>query len=131
MSEEEVTWADYYQKIQGRAPRKLLLGALTYFEEASGNSQRFAIDLGCGDGTESVVMLDHGWSVLAVDGEPAAIDQLMNKVPEEKRARLQTQVAKFKDVALSPADLVHASLSIPFCEPEHFDVLWQKIVAAV
>src|SRR6266498_3461756 len=124
MTHEDDEWENYYQKIKGRAPRKLLLDALTYFEDASGKSQRFAIDLGCGDGTESSVMLDHGWSVLAVDGEPAAIEHLMNKVSGEKRANLQTQVAKFKDVVLPPADLIHASLSIPFCEPEHFDVLW-------
>ncbi len=131
MSQEENTWPIYYQKIQGRAPRQLLLDALTYFEDASGNSQRFAVDLGCGDGTESAVMLDHGWNVLAVDGQPAAIEHLMNKVSAEKRARLQTQVATFKDVVLPPAELVHASLSIPFCEPEHFDALWQKIVNSV
>lgn len=131
MSDEKVTWADYYQRIKGRAPRKLLLDALTYFENTSGDTQQFAIDLGCGDGTESVVLLEHGWNVLAVDGEPSAIEHLMNKVSDEQRARLQTQVAKFKDVVLPEADLVHASISIPFCEPEHFDALWQKIRDAV
>jgi hypothetical protein len=68
---------------------------------------------------------------LKADGEPAAIKRLMEKVPRENQIRLQTQVAKFKDVVLSPTELIHASLSIPFCEPEHFDALWEKIVDAV
>ncbi|MGB8984430.1 MAG: class I SAM-dependent methyltransferase [Anaerolineales bacterium] len=121
-------WEDYYQKIKGRAPRQLLLDALTYFADGSGNVQRLVIDLGCGDGTESAILLERGWNVLAIDGEPASIQHLLAKVPAE---RLQTQVTKFEQVSLPPADLIHASLSLPFCPPEHFDALWAKIAAAV
>ena len=131
MSEEANKWKDYYQKIKGRAPRKLVLDALARFPEDFTSTQRHAIDLGCGDGTESALLLERGWNVLAIDGEPAAIQHLLEKVPAENRTRLQTQVAKFRDVLLSPADLIHASLSIPFCEPEVFPALWEKIVDAV
>lgn len=128
MTDEAFSWDNYYRKIQGRKPRQLLLDALELFD---GEPSLFAIDLGCGDGTETAVLLERGWNVLAVDGEPAAIGRLLEKIPAGARARLQTQVAKFKDVVLPPADLVHASLSIPFCEPEHFPGLWDKIVDAV
>lgn len=128
MADENFSWDDYYQKIQGRKPRQLLLAAL---EKFPAQASLHAIDLGCGDGTETVVLLSRGWSVLAVDGEPAAIQRLMEKVPRENQIYLQTQVAKFKDVVLSPTELIHASLSIPFCAPEHFHMLWEKIVEAV
>jgi len=124
-------WEDYYQKIKGRAPRQLLLDALAYFADGSDNVQRLAIDLGCGDGTESALLLERGWNVLAIDGEPASIQHILAKVPAEGQARLQTQVTKFEEVSLPPADLIHASLSLPFCPPEHFDALWTKIAAAV
>jgi tellurite methyltransferase len=130
MTQEDNGWEDYYRKTTGRAPRQLLLNALTYFAD-DGDGPRQAIDLGCGDGTESALLLEHGWNVLAIDGEPVAIKHLMEKVPAENQIRLQTQVAKFKDIVLSPADLIHASLSIPFCEPEYFPALWQKIVDAI
>jgi len=126
MADTNFSWDEYYQKIQGRKPRQLLLDALEKFHTPS-----HAIDLGCGDGTESVVLLERGWNVLAVDGEPAALKRLVTKVSAENQMRLQTQVAKFKAVMLSPADLIHASLSIPFCEPEYFDALWEKIVTAI
>jgi len=126
MADANFSWDEYYQKIQGRKPRQLLLDALEKFDTPS-----HAIDLGCGDGTESVVLLERGWNVLAVDGEPAALKRLVTKVSAENQMRLQTQVAKFKAVVLSPADLIHASLSIPFCEPEYFDALWEKIVTAI
>jgi trans-aconitate methyltransferase len=124
----ENTWENYYQKIKGRAPRPLLLDALKQYP--SGESLH-AIDLGCGDGTESALLLERGWHVLAIDGEPAAIKHLLAKVPAESRSRLETQVSRFEDVILPPADLIHASLSIPFCKPEHFPALWQKIVDAI
>jgi SAM-dependent methyltransferase len=44
---------------------------------------------------------------------------------------LQTQVAKFEEVNLPPADLIHASYSIPFCHPDHFPELWEKIANAL
>jgi tellurite methyltransferase len=128
MTLEEVNWEEYYQKIQGRKPRQLLLDAL---EKFSSQPSRHAIDLGCGDGTESMVLLERGWNVLAIDGEPAAIKRLMEKVPKESQILLRTQIAKFDQVVLSLADLIHASLSIPFCEPEHFPTLWDKIVNAI
>jgi SAM-dependent methyltransferase len=109
MSQEDYGWEEYYQKIKGRAPRQLVQDALAYFPQPS--MPRYAIDLGCGDGTETVVLLERGWNVLAIDGEPAAIQHLMEKV--------------------LAADLIHASLSIPFCEPEHFPALWDKITDAV
>jgi trans-aconitate methyltransferase len=131
MSQEDNKWKVYYQKIKGRAPRQLLVDALAYFPDETSSTQRNAIDLGCGDGTESALLLARGWNVLAIDGEPAAIQHLMEKVPAESKIRLQTQVAKFKDVLLPPAHLIHASLSIPFCEPEHFPALWDKIAHAI
>ena len=131
MAQEDQGWEDYYQKLKGRAPRQLLLDVLAYFPAQVGDEQRFAIDLGCGDGTESAVLLEHGWKVLAIDGEPAAIQHLLSKVPKEKQTRIQTQVAKFEDVSLSSADLIHASFSLPFCPPEHFQAFWAKIVDAI
>ena len=128
---ENTDWDEYYRKVEGRAPRQLLLDALKPFLDAPPQPGRHAIDLGCGDGTETVALLELSWSVLAVDGEPAAIRRLMQRVPPESRARLQTQVAKFEDVVLTPADLVHASLSLPFCAPKHFLRLWNKIVSAI
>jgi SAM-dependent methyltransferase len=128
MPDQEMTWSDYYKKIEGRQPRQLLLDAL---EKFSTGTSLHAIDLGCGDGTESIVLLSRGWNVLAVDGEPAGIKRLTDKVPQEAQAHLQTQVAKFEEVMLTHADLIHASYSIPFCHPDQFPTLWKKIANAL
>ena len=55
----------------------------------------------------------------------------MDKTPQEAQTHLQIQVAKFEDVILPPVDLIHASYSIPFCHPDHFPALWEKISNAL
>ncbi len=128
MAEEDMTWDEYYQKIAGRPPRKLLLDMLEKYPQPAGLR---AIDLGCGDGTESAVLLSRGWYVHALDGEPKAIQRLLEKVPPDQRDRLQTQVVKFEELTLPTADLIYASVSIPFCHPAYFAGLWETIVQAL
>ena len=57
MTLEDVNWEEYYQKIQGRQPRQLLLDALEKFPVQTG---LHAIDFGCGDGTETATLLARG-----------------------------------------------------------------------
>ena len=122
-------WEDFYKKVAGREPRPLLNDVLQYFPEQHPHPPRQAIDLGCGDGTETAFLLKRGWRVLAIDSEPAAIPLLLEKVSEQ--AHLQTQIAKFEVVNLLPADLIYAGYSLAFCAPKHFDAFWKKIVEHV
>lgn len=128
---EDVDWDNYYQKTHGRAPRPLLLNALARFAPTPPSVIRTAVDLGCGDGTETRVLLERGWNVIALDSQPTAIARLRAKISNASHARLQTQVVAFEQVTLPSADLIHASLSLPFGEPQHFAGLWDKIVRAV
>ena len=131
MTDEDLTWDDYYQKIQGRAPRPLLMEVLNLFDRDAPQNSRDAIDLGCGDGTETIALLGRGWKVLAIDGEPASIKRLLEKLPGNGHPHLQTRIAKFEELVLPLADLIHASFSLPFCQPAYFDAFWEKIVNAV
>jgi tellurite methyltransferase len=131
MMHEDANWEEYYQKIQGRTPRPILIDALDRFASDPSQSARDAIDLGCGDGTETALLLERGWNVLAIDGQPAAISRLVVRIPLEHQARLQTQVVKFENVVLPPTDLILACFSLPFCEPKHFDGLWDKITNCI
>ena len=132
MMRDMVDWAAYYQKVSGRATRPLLKDAFEHAGASILEMPRQAIDLGCGDGTEKLILLEHGWRVLAIDGEPVAITQLRAKVPAEVTDRLETRVATFEAIGELPAaDLIHASLSLRFCHPQHFDALWAKIVNSI
>jgi tellurite methyltransferase len=127
----EPNWATYYEAVAGRPPRETLLKALENFAaEPSTHQARFAVDLGCGDGRDTVELLRRGWRVLAIDGEPQAFDRLLDQpIPDHQ---LQTQLIKFETLTLPPAiDLINASFCLPFCPPANFPTLWQTIVTAL
>ncbi len=121
-------WASYYAKTGARPPRETLLFALDRFGEAQPG---FAIDLGCGNGRDTIELLRRGWRVLAVDAEPAAIDGLRARPDLPADARLETKTARFDDVALPPADLINSSFALPLCPPDKFRVMWDRIRAAL
>jgi SAM-dependent methyltransferase len=124
-------WSRFYDAA-GNEPRETLLDALARFD-AEDPSHRFAVDLGCGTGRDTVELLRRGWSVLAVDGQPEAIERLRARrdLPAAAAEQLEMRVASFEDVALPPADLVNSSFALPFCRPEAFPSLWQRIVDAL
>ncbi len=125
----ERDWTAYYQAVAGRPPRQTLLTALARFEtEQSLNFHPFAIDLGCGDGRDTIELLRRGWKVLAIDGQGDAITRLRNRLDVDLQL-LETRVQRFESLALPESvDLVNASFSLPFCPPANFSELWQKIV---
>lgn len=119
-------WEDYYREIEGRSPRQLFLDAL---ELADGPG--VAVDLGCGDGTETLALLAGGWTVVAVDSAPEGIARLRASVPASATGRLTTLIAPFHEAELPQADLVYAGLSLPFCHPSDFGEAWRRSAGAV
>lgn len=69
-------WVEYYEAQAGREPREFFLDALERVGPAEGRS---AVELGSGDGTETRWLLDHGWSVTAVDASPEGVALLRSR----------------------------------------------------
>lgn len=129
-------WADYYRAVAGRPPRKTLIMALNRYADDAllgpTAEARFAVDLGCGDGRDTVELLRRNWIVLAIDGEPDAIARLQQRQGIHNHTDLTTQVQRFEALTLPRrVDLINASFCLPFCLPDHFSALWTNIVAAL
>ncbi|MCB0035849.1 MAG: class I SAM-dependent methyltransferase [Anaerolineales bacterium] len=120
-------WANYYKIREGGQPRETVLKALALYGDESGQ----AIDLGCGNGNDTLALLEAGWHVLAIDGQAEAIERVRANTPAEWRPRLQTQVAMFETLTLPPADLINASFALPFCPPEYFTRFGGQIVGSI
>lgn len=119
-------WVAYYKAVEGRAPRALFTRALSHVAGAG-----VALELGCGDGTESLSLLAAGWEVHAFDVTAEGIALLRRRVPNGLTARLHTAVTPLEDAALPPADLIYAGLSLPFVTPQAVPHAWTAARAAL
>lgn len=124
-------WPGYFEVTQGRPARETLLHALELFSNEPIERTRFAIDLGCGEGRDTAALLQSGWKVHAVDGHPDGIARLVNRPDLVAPELLTMQLAPFEAVELPRCNLLNASFSLPFCDPEHFNSVWERIVDAI
>jgi tellurite methyltransferase len=120
-------WRDYYARVTGRPPRRTLLAALDGFGGVPGR----AVDLGCGEGRDTIELLRRGWSVLAIDAEASAIERLLARPDRPPGAALETRVARFEETAWPEVDLVTASFALPLCPAEIFPALWARLLGSL
>jgi SAM-dependent methyltransferase len=131
---EHDRWNNYYNIVEGRPPRDTLLFALNQFESEKIVSEKFAIDLGCGIGNDSMELMKREWSVLAIDKQPIALDRLVQRVVDDQgidRNQIQTKVSSFEDLKIPPSLLLNSSYAIPFCHPDQFPILWSTITDSI
>lgn len=129
-------WEGYFSLMLGKPARETLLAALGAFEredaKRGGEARaRCAVDLGCGEGRDTLELLARGWRVTAIDGEPRAGELLMPRVRPEWGERLRFVTSAFAAIELPEVDLLNASYALPFCEPKDWDEMWAKIVRSV
>lgn len=124
-NERSAGWAAYYDKLRDRPPRRTLLAALDRFGTTP--AAALALDLGCGDGRDTVEMLRRGWRVIAVDAEPEALRQLQARTLPAG-SDVTPVIARLEEVPVPlGVQLINSSFAMPLCEPEAFRDLWSRI----
>jgi Methyltransferase domain len=121
----ETSWADYYQHTLGRELRPPFVRAVRALQ-AAGVRPAQAIEVGFGDGDETLALLAAGWRVLAIDASPEAAEVLRPRVPDELADRLEIRSTPVEDAELPPFDLLYAGYTLPFLAPEAFDRFWAQ-----
>ena len=125
--DEDFTWSEYYQVHHNRPPNKTLIKGLDCFQKTTLKLPKTSIDIGCGNGNDTIALLKNNFSVLAMDKEAEAIDLLMKNIPHGSTS-LETQIASMEKFVIPKASLINASYSLPFCHPDKFDVLITDII---
>jgi SAM-dependent methyltransferase len=113
---DSTSWSEYYRHTAGREPRPLFAKGMAA-AEAVGLKPGQAIEIGFGDGTETLALLSAGWRVLAIDPTPEAATGLRAKVRGADVDRLSIVTAPAQDVELPPFDFLYAGYSLPFIAP--------------
>lgn len=85
-----------------------------------------AIDLGCGSGNETVYMIKNDIKVLAIDRQLNQ-DFILNRLSKDEKQLVSFKECCFENIELPKTQLLTAFFSLPFCNPQKFDGLWDKI----
>lgn len=99
------------------------------FIRASSGAGKVAIDLGCGNSPATVLLLEKGWNVIAVDNSRASLNLLARKhrgaLETGQLTIIESDVTEF--TPSEPVDLVVAADILPYINPIHFRSTWTKI----
>ena len=158
-------WPAYFEAMADKPPRETLVFALDRFDVQFGHGATgpteaiggdgvgasagarpvcpchpdavgVALDLGCGEGRDTVELLRRRWCVLAIDSHPEAIARLTARAARERPESahlLRTGIETFEELPMPAAmfDLVNASFAIPHVSPTQFAGLWARIAASI
>jgi SAM-dependent methyltransferase len=124
--QDEPDWAAYYRHTLGREPRPLFTKGMAAASAVATTPGR-AVEIGFGDGTETLALLASGWSVLAIDPTPEAAGVLRSRVPEADAGRLTIETASGELVDLPPFDLLYSGYALSFLQPAAFSRLWANL----
>ena len=113
-------WKDYQNRTYNNNVCKLLIYFLNNYKVKN------SIDLGCGSGNETVYMLNHNIKVLAVDKQLNK-QYILDRIDENRKDKVKFLEHEFENIKLPKTDAITAFFSIPFCNPEHFNDLWDTI----
>ena len=116
-------WTAYYQSTIGREPRPLFAKGMAAVEVA-GVVPGQAIEIGFGDGRETLALLEAGWRVLAIDPSPAAAEVLLSQVPASRRRSSRDPVRAGGGRRPAPFRPPLCGYSLPFLGADAFDRFW-------
>jgi cyclopropane fatty-acyl-phospholipid synthase-like methyltransferase len=125
-------WPVYFDHVGHLGPRETLMLALDSHGPVDPASPPVALDVGCGEGRDTRAMLSRGWRVIAFDASHEGLTRLRARTDPSHEARLSTHLLTLEEAATSPllpprVDLVNASFSLPFCDPDAFPSLWTRL----
>lgn len=115
---------EYYKNTSNLPPSPLLIEALGYLE----SNGKTALDLGCGAGRDTKLLLEKGFQVTAMDSEASSkkyIDQL------KPSSSLTYTISTFEDFKYEHYDLINARYSLPFNPSRSFPSVMNKIIKSL
>ncbi len=117
-------WGNYAKKASS-IPFRLLDDFLLHYDKKS----KVAIDLGCGKGDLTKTLLSKGWSVIAVDYSPTALEVVSSTCPQEiKSGHLKVICSSItKYIPDNPVDLVLCRNVLSYINPGKFQALFERI----
>ena len=116
----------YYNNTENAQPNKTIIYFINKINPMPGN----AIELGCGAGRDTKYLIKKGWNVLAIDREDVE-NRIKKRLKQEELDRFEFQRQDFENVVLPENNLLVANFSLPFCNKDKFNELWNKVEKSI
>lgn len=114
----------YYENTYNAPPSDLLVHALRSCKSIAAT----ALDLGCGAGRDTRLLLDENFTVTAIDIEQGA-SKYISQLPHQDR--LNFVCSSFEEFQFQNYDLINARYALPFMKSEYFTAVFEKIKEAL
>lgn len=112
----------YYEATQKDKPRK----NIKYFIDNIKINPKSAIDLGCGQGNDTVFLIKNGWKVLGIDKENVE-ERIRKRLNKDEQKFFDFKLQNFENLKINKTNLIIANFSLAFCNNEKFEYAWEKI----
>ena len=89
-----------------------------------------AIDLGCGAGRDTALLIKNNWKVIAIDKKDIS-EYIKEKLTKEELSRLKVIKSELETVKLEKNNLIVANNSLSFCSKKLFNNMWKNIVESI
>lgn len=111
----------YYENTENALPHPMVKKFINM-----NNNPKYAIDLGCGAGRDTIYLIKNGWKVLSIDKENTR-EIISSKLDNEELKNFNFECQDFENIELEKNNLLVANFSIPFCNKDYFNEFWDKI----
>ena len=124
-------WTEYYKCHENSKTTFTLESGLKYFNNNKQSLSKNCIDIGCGQGIDTGELLKQGWDVIAIDKEKEAKTIMLKKFSKYCNKNLKIIIEPMEKITIPKVSLINASFSLPFCNPNNFLALWNKIISNI
>ena len=114
-------WEEYYDTTKDAEPHQNVVMFLR-----KNRKPGIAVDLGCGAGRDTVLLLKHGWTVISYDINNNA-QYILERITPEERSRFTFVKSRHQDAEIPKCDLVVANDSMHYLSKEEFKTIIDKI----
>ena len=119
---------EYYQNSIRRNRPSRLLADFFRLKLDKNLKEKNAIDLGCGAGNDTMLLLEKGFNVTAIDSEPQVKEILPQRAQNVQK--LNVVIGDFSKVQFQKADLINANFSLFFVKKD-FDLFIKNVLGSI
>ncbi len=125
-NKEDGYWKKRTERTEKRDPTEFAKQCIEFLKD---KSRKTLLDLGCGDGRDSIFFAKKRYKVTAVDVSPIALQILKKKIHEEKITNIKIIEQNLQDLQFpeSSFDIIYAHLSLHYFLDEQTEQIFKML----